>query len=504
VAGAARRRITLDKVHKWAGLAACLWLAVLAVTGLMQLQRTDWRWQWASGLPISEEVARHDDKQLWRYHQIDPARPATRVVAGAAGAWLSRDGGQNWQRLAFAGDPVRNVQALEPAKVGGQWTVYAGTDDGVWLLDPATRGFVRAGLAGRVVNSLSIGNGEAMAAVNNSLLLHAEGEGAALNWQSMEMGSVPAAGGPARVDLGRFLQDIHVGRGIFGGLIDKWIWLVTAAGLFVISLTGFAYWAIMRWCNTSRKRPKDQRPSSAALRRAQKAIQWSFRAHAMIFGIVLAIPLLLVFVTGIYQDHRGDVQQALRTVNVPPALLTPSYRGSGWMGQVSNVALAEDARGPFIAIGNRRGMFISRDGGANWAREAGFRGPAMRLRRIAGRLYVPGRMMRRVQVRGPQGWQVLDVPRPVVMVNEMSEGPRGTIWWTRGEGIFRTTGEGQMRGRADHRPPELGYLPWASFATELHKGALISEQWKWVNDLVALLGITLVVTGFLRWRKRRW
>jgi uncharacterized iron-regulated membrane protein len=109
-----------------------------------------------------------------------------------------------------------------------------------------------------------------------------------------------------------------------------------------------------------------------------------------------------------------------------------------------------------------------------------------------------------VQVRHDQGWHTLEVPKPVVMVNEMSPGPNGTIWWTRGDTIFRTSLDGQMRGKGENLVPRLGYLPWASFAAELHEGALIWAQWKWVNDLVALLGMTLVFTGFLRWRKRRW
>jgi hypothetical protein len=171
---------------------------------------------------------------------------------------------------------------------------------------------------------------------------------------------------------------------------------------------------------------------------------------------------------------------------------------------VMNVALAKDGGGELLAIGNRRGMFVSRDMGQSWSHEAGFKGPAMRMRKIGGTLYVPGRMMRRVQVRRDDGWQTLDVPKMVVMINEMSAGPDGSIWWTRDRNVFKTTLAGQMRGKMLHNPPKLGYLPWASFAAELHEGSLISKQWKWINDLFALLGITLVVTGFLRWRKRKW
>lgn len=500
-----RRRVTLNDIHKWAGLAAALWLAVLAVTGMMQLNRQQWSWQWASGPAMGEAAAASDDKYLWRFHQVNPADPAIRVTAGAAGAFLTENGGQSWYRLTFAGVPVRNVSTLEPMAHDGEWTVYAGTDDGVWRLDRITKRMVVAGLQGHEVNSLSTDDGRIVAAVGMSRLFGASlSGGEASNWTPIVLAPLPPDAGAGRVDLGRLLQDIHVGRGLFGGMIDRALWNLVALGLLLLSLTGVTYWAIMRWCRRARLRPKAERPASDTLRKAQKIIRWSFRIHAMTVGIVLALPLLLIFFTGLYQDHRHDVQAALRGIAVPGFLLPPAYRADDWRGQVMNVALARDAGGEFLAIGNRRGMFLSRDMGRSWAREASFKGPAMRLRKIGGALYVPGRMMRRVQVRRDNTWQELPVPKPVVMANELSEGPGGTIWWTRGDTIFRTDAVGQMLGKAGHHVPTLGYLPWGSFAAELHEGALISRHWKWANDLAALLGIALVITGFLRWRKRKW
>lgn len=504
MAAQARRPITLNKVHKWAGLVAAVWLAALAVTGMMQLNRQQWRWQWTSGPALDESIAAHDDKYLWRHHQINPLQPMLRVASGAAGAFLTDDGGRTWQRLPFGETQVRNVSALEPSGQGPGWTVFAGTDDGVWRLNRAKARFEPAGLQGKMVNSVAVDDQRLLAAMNMSMLFARPMDGKATAWKPVDLAPLPANAGAARVDLGRWLQDVHLGRGLFGGMIDWLLWNIVALGLLLLSLTGLAYWGIMRWCNRARLRPKEARPTSAAMRKAQKAIQWSFRIHAMVIGIVLALPLMLVFLTGLYQDHRGDVQSVFRQIALPSAILPPAYRGSGWQGQVMNIAVARDAGGDFLAIGNRRGIFVSRDMGQSWKREDSFKGPAMRIRKIGEALYVPGRMMRRVQVRKDDGWQELAVPKPVVMVNEMSAGPDGMIWWTRGATIFRTAPDGRMRGKGDHAVPKLGYLPWASFAAELHEGALIWSHWKWINDLVALLGLTLVVTGFLRWRKRRW
>ena len=500
----ARRRITLDKLHKWAGLVAALWLLVLAITGAMQLNRQQWRWQWTSGLALDESIAAHDDKYLWRHHQVNPDLPNIRVASGAAGAFLTRDSGKSWTPLPFGNEIVRNVAVLEPAGSGSAWTVYAGTDDGVWRLDTASAKFVPEGLQGQSVNSLSLGAERMVAAVNMSQLLERSIDSQGKSWAPVHLAPLPPDAGASAVDLGRWLQDIHLGRGLFGGIIDWALWNAVAAGLVVMSLTGIAYWAIMRWCNQARQKPKPERPSSNVLRYAQKSIQWSFRIHAMIIGVALAVPLLLVFLTGIYQNHRGDVQMMFRKINVPASILPPAYRGDSWRGQVMNVALIEDPRGEALVVGNRRGIFASSDLGQSWTRDAGFKGPAMRIRKISGKLYVPGRMMRRVQVRENGVWRELAVPKPVVMVNEMSAGPGGTIWWTRGNTIFRTSTTGQMRGKEHNVLPKIGYLPWASFAAELHEGTLIWKHWKWINDVFALLGLMLVVTGFLRWRKRRW
>lgn len=506
MSGVARRRITLNQVHKWAGLFAALWLAILAITGLMELQRNSWNWQWSSGVAMDETITLHDDKYLWRAYQVNPGNPDERVAGGIAGAFLTHDGGKSWSRLPFGAAAIRNLAALETAGEGDAWQVYAATDDGVWRLDRTRQTLLPAGLQGQDINSVSVHRGKAVAAMKMSRMITGQvGEdGAIAGWHPLDLAPLPQGTGAAPLDLGRWLQDIHLGRGLFGPMIDMVIWKITAIGLFVLSLTGFAYWAVMRWCNQARRRPKEARPANATLQKAQKVILWAFRVHAMVIGIVLALPLLLIFLTGLYQDHRGDVQMMFRQVTVPSAITPPAYRGSGWRGQLMNVALASDAQGDFLAVGNRRGMFITRDMGKNWTREDSFQGPAMRLRRIGEALYVPGRMMRRVQVRRDDGWQVLDAPKPVVMVNEMSAGPKGMIWWTRGETIFRTTADGEMRGKMDNAMPKLGYVPWGTVAAELHSGALISKSWKWVNDLFALAGLALVITGFLRWRKRRW
>lgn len=486
--------VLLGKWHRWAGLVAAAWLLVLALTGVMLLNRQGWDWLWTSGVAQNEQVLSRDDKFLWRHHQVDPELGRVRVMSGAAGAFLSEDGGLHWRRIAFGNRERLNVQALEASGSGTDWTVLAGTDDGVWRLDRRARRFISIGLAGKSVNSLSLGATELVAAVGSSAVFVDSSKGGG-EWRQLSLGALPETAGAARLELGRWFQDVHVGRGLFGMPVDFLLWNAVGFALLLLSVTGVLHWLLLR---------RQRKPAGRRNARLQRIIVWLFRGHAMVLGIGAALPLLLIFLTGIYQDHRAGLQQTLRGWALPAVMVPPAYRGRSWRGQIANIASGQDGMGPFLAIGNRRGMFVSRDRGAHWVREKALQGPVMRIRQVDGVLYVPGRMTRKIQARVDGKWRVLEASPTVVMVNELSAGPGGSLWWTRGKSIVWTSSQGGAIGRGEQRMPRLGYVPWASVAARVHDGALFSAYWKWVNDFVAVLGVLLVVTGFLRWRRRRW
>lgn len=499
--------ITLNRLHRWSGLAAAVWLSVLGLTGLLQANR-QWAWQWSSGLPSADLAAKlgaGDDKYLWRHFQVDPKAPAWRVVSGAAGAFATSDAGRSWRRLPFGTQPIRDIQALEVLK-GGGFTVLAGTNDGVWRLDSQRRAFKPAGLEGARVTALGASNSQIVAVVGRSRVFRAPigADGRLGEWRPVELGAPPPGAVARNLDAGRLLQDIHLGRGLFGGPVDRVLLNITGLGLLFLGLSGPLYWLLMKRQLAGRKRPPEARPTKLQIVQMQKAIRWTFRSHASIVGFVLALPLLLSFLTGLYQDHRKDVQMIARRVVVPAVLTPPAYRLQGWRGRIDSIGLASGRQGDVLLMGTRMGVFASVDGGATFTADRGFLGPAMRMRRIGDQVIVPGRMMRRIQVRTAEGWSLLKTPPPVVMANEMTLGADGRVLWQRGDKVFATSAEGRARGVETHIPPQLDYTPWAVLASKVHDGAIISQQWKWVNDVAALLGIMLIITGFLRWRKRIW
>ncbi len=47
-------------------------------------------------------------------------------------------------------------------------------------------------------------------------------------------------------------------------------------------------------------------------------------------------------------------------------------------------------------------------------------------------------------------------------------------------------------------------VPWYFVIEALHSGLLFHAQWKWLNDLFAILAIVLVLTGLVRWWRVKW
>lgn len=479
-------------------------MLILSVTGIMLVNHGEWAWLWTGGLPLDEKIASNDDKKMWRHMQIDPTNSDVRITSGSAGAWLTTNAGTDWSRLSFGDEPWKNVQSLVAAYFDDTWTILAGTNDGLWETTLQHKQFRAVGLQGKTVNSIAVNDAKIIVALEMSTLQSGVRTGDTFDWKPLTMSPMPVEEHPTKLDLGRYLQDLHVGRGLFGNKFDSYLLNVTGIGLLILSVTGFAHWLILRYNNTLRRKLGANSRTSLKLTRMVKLLRWCYRTHAMLVGIVLIPLLMLQFLTGIYQDHRGALMPSFRSISIPTLLQTPSYRKEGWTGQVNNVAFGKDQNGEFLAIGNRRGVFISRDNAASWQAETQFTGPAMRVRQVGDGMLVPGRMVRRVQARNDGQWATLDVPAPVVMINEVSEGPDDTLWWTRGENIFITSLTGEMRQRVANNQPKLGYVPWGMLAVELHRGTLLSSQWKWINDIFACLGVALLISGFMRWRKRRW
>jgi len=93
-------------------------------------------------------------------------------------------------------------------------------------------------------------------------------------------------------------------------------------------------------------------------------------------------------------------------------------------------------------------------------------------------------------------------PSGAHMPSDMTRDEQGRLLWKTRSGLRLRTPTGY---RTLATPvPELGYVPWYHVLDGLHSGMLIHPQWKWINDLVALLAVLLAATGVWRWWRVKW
>ena len=76
--------------------------------------------------------------------------------------------------------------------------------------------------------------------------------------------------------------------------------------------------------------------------------------------------------------------------------------------------------------------------------------------------------------------------------------------WRNQDRLILSDDLGREVGRQPLSQPQDAGVPWFNWMRQLHTGALFWSEWRWVNDVFALLAVALVVTGLIRWWHRKW
>ncbi len=493
-----KRTWTLHKVHKWGGLFAALWLAVLGATGFV-LDHRDWRWLWQEGLPVRwlpPAIARKDADHRARLYQVDPQQPAHRLAGGPRGLWLSRDGGRSWSRPRFAGYAGQfQVLAIEPDPRLGWQRPWLGTDDGVWVSADGGAHFDRYGLAGEPVNGLTRGGdpGELLGVAARSRVFRLDTEHPArLAWFDLAR---PDPGTlPQRIDLSRLVHDLHFGRGLFPGQASLLLNDAAALALVILPLTGLCYWWLPRRWKRLRRRgnPVDARSKG-------RAVRWLFRLHGPTVGLASLLPIVYLAVTGVLIDHDADLAPWMRSVPVARPWQPPVYGLGDWQGEVYAVA-GYPGEPDKLSLGTRSGLFTSADRGRSWSREAATPGFVWMLRRVGNTLFIGG--MGSPNLVSEDGGPWRPAGRVGGMPSDVTALPGGGWGWNGAKGV--KVMPASLAGPALPRPPVPDRVAWFYVVDGLHGGLLIHPQWKWMNDLFAAAALVLAITGLLRWWRHKW
>ncbi len=489
------------RLHTWAGLGAALWLAVLGITGFV-LDHRDWPWMWQSTVPGSLLPAQVVDKArngTVKLYQINPERPAQRVAGGPQGLWISDDSGQHWRGVVFTASPVTpgvNVILGDPET--GWPSLWLGTRNGVWQLDPETGDARRIALEGENVTALSAGasSTELLGVVDRSRVFRLDPAAPAQPaW--IDMTSPAATQLPTRIDLSRLVHDLHFGRGLVTAPVSLLINDMGAWAMVLLPVGGFLFWWLpRRW----RSVPKTDKPQASTRKRI---MQWIYRLHGPTLGVLAIIPFLYLTITGIVLDHAPELRPWMKTVHISRVLQPPVYSLRSWENEIYAIAGYPGEVRRF-SLGTRLGLFTTYDAGRSWVRETGRPvdpGFVWTLRRHGEDLLIGSMGGPNLRRSAENLW------RPVKGTGHMPtditrDGNGGYLWLNR-EGLHSGIPEAPKLPAA-HSFPHLEGVPWYFVIDSLHSGMLIHAQWKWINDLVALACLLLTVTGLMRWWRQRW
>ena len=494
---------TAHRIHQWCGLIAGIWVLVLGGTGFF-LDHRDWRWLWQTGLDekwISDAVVKKSQEGRFRLYHID-ARNQHHILAGSTGLWWSQDGGHSWLATQFINDTPQIKAIVDDRKTNGA-IKWLATDNGIWQLTDNARIANYWALEDRFINALTQGShdNELLGVVDRTHVFKINIATKEIDW--LPLGVLEPQHLPEKIDLSRFVRDVHFGRGVFNA---PWSMLwsdATAITMVVLPITGLLYWWLpRRW----KRLRHDGHPVKKKYK--QNSIRYLFRTHAPIAGVITFIPLLYLSITGIFLDHAEGLRDFMKSVNITRSWQTPVYNYTSWDGEIYGIAAYPEQSDKF-SLGTRLGLFTSEDGGQTWQRERLM--PATlankksafiwMLKRYDDMLFIGGMGAPNFVKQNAEPWKI--VKGAGHMPSDVTLDKQGNWWWMTRHGIKKGVPGSGFEHYHVHFP-EQQQVPWYFILDGLHSGVLIHTQWKWINDIVAVLTLFLVITGLIRWWRVKW
>lgn len=482
------------KIHKWAGLAAAAWLLVLGVTGIM-LDHHDWRWINQGSVPTS-----------WTSKRIGYLIPSTvmrhmavagdRIVGGSErGTWYSDDG-DRWAELDFEGI-TGQPQVTGIADLGG--TGFSGTylasDDGVWELAQDGTSATRAGLAGQHLTAISEGHqrGELVLVADKSRVVRFDLASGAVQ----DLAVQPKVAGLAQtVPFHRFVMDLHFGRALLPGNWSIWLNDLGGIALIVLSLTGVLYWFVTR-----RGRRKFM-----SMHSQRKSMQWLFRLHAPIIGLLGLVPILYLSLTAIPMNHIFGFLQWSEGKTLARSALPPGYQLASFDHEIDGIAAWPGQPG-HLSIATRHGLLESRDNGRTWKVDLAIPiedgAPGANVFRSGSNVFAGfGDGQNYVRESGAGEWRKLEGTTSAITTAAQGD---NAVYVKNSKAIYRApdfaspmVDTGMAFANAAPGAPLLIYI------IDWHLGLVIHSEFAWANDLFAGLAFILALSGPVMWLRRKW
>ena len=437
--------VKLHKLHKIAGLSAGLVLLILGITGFF-IDHDKWSFLYTTTFKNVPQVVKDADARLFEAYWIDPNNSSHRIVGGKRGIFESYDNAESFKIMT-----TLQCLAIRSDEDG----IYAATSDGVYkLVDSKWKLFT---LEGEYINALSISKNSVVAIIEkHELIVVQRDSGEVLSRNIVEIDSLKLK---ESIKLSRFVRDLHYGRGLFDGDLSLLINDYGAIVLSFLAIGGYLIWWLIR---------------KKSLPRLNRKL---IKLHANWMTIVATIPLFILIITGIFLDHSGGLAKFMKSVTIPHAILPPVY------SSLKHDIWSVDYDDKTFRIGNRYGVYKSKDLKI-W--ELDSRGLAFRMIRKGEILYVSGMGSPNRIYDGT--WNIL--AKTPHMFRDLSKIGSSTQY-------FSTCGK-ETKGI-----PKFEDATFYSLMGTLHDGTFFASWWVWVNDYASIALIILVITGIMRWNKKR-
>lgn len=383
------------------------------------------------------------------------------------------------------------VYSIVEDSLVGWGALWMATDDGVWVSYDGGKNARNIALRGFVVSAMAKASGpdELIGVVGRSAVFRLRtGGGKPVDW--LNINPVSASELPEKSNLSRFTHDLHFGRGLFSGIGSLLINDIGGITLAVLSITGFLLWLLP-------KRWKEKKPGGDCKPR-KKTMRQLFSLHATVFGLISITPIVYLSITGIVMNHRDILGRWMRSVEINRTWLTPAYKMQSWDDEIYSIVGYHEKPNK-LSLGTRTGMYTTNDGGSIWKRETL---PGAKtdfvwfLRRMGNDIFISPTLMK----SGSEPWRFVNGAG--LMPSDVTKTVDGKMVWKTYKGVMLETVEGKFINMNTFLPLNPG-VSWFYVLDGLHSGLLIHPQWKWVNDIVAIMAILLCATGFRRWLRRK-
>jgi hypothetical protein len=331
-----------QKLHKWPGLIISIVLLYYAITGIFLNHR-----ELFSGI----DVNRNSLPTEFRYHNWNNAAlkgdliisSDSVLVYGNIGVWVTDTAFQSYRSLNQGfkqGADNRKIFDLHRSPDG---QLYAATLFGLFAFDPNRVQWVPFELDVDIKRFVAIESvGDTLYVINRSLLFKGRSEGPGTRFEKVELAQPP--GYNNEVTLFQTIWQIHSGE-IFGLPGKLFVDLLGIVVLF-LSLTGLLYFFFPGWIKR-RKRANKAVGSMVGLNRW--SLMWHNKSGAWLFGF-----LIVLFFSGMFL--RPPLLIAIAPFKVNPIPYSHLSQPNPWHDKLRDLHY-DDEKGGFL-LSTSNGLYF--------------------------------------------------------------------------------------------------------------------------------------------------